>query len=107
VTRVLTNVMDVATTGLVASARPAQLAISDDHGTVMCMAAAESVTTATFRPRTTTAAAPVQGSGLPAFTGVVAFGLEARTYRTQTKAVTTQDPQHPVSGQQLEGHPPV
>ena len=98
----MTNVQDVATTGLVASARPAQLASSNGHGTVMCLAGA------TFRPRTATAAAPVKGSGLPVFTGVVAFGLEVRTYRTQTsKAVITQDPQHPVSGQQLKGHPPV
>jgi hypothetical protein len=107
VTRVLTNVIDVATTGVVASARPASV---QAHGTAVLM------TGALCRPRTATTVAPDQGSGLPVFTGFAGdvSALEARTYRTQTstkavntKAVTTQDPQHPVSGKQLKGHQPV
>ena len=98
----LTNVMDVATTGVVASARPAS---PNGHRTAVCMTGAVS------RPRTAPFFAANQGSGLPVFTGFAGdvSALEARTYRTQTstKAVITQDPQHPVSGQQLREHPPV
>ena len=98
----LTNVIDVATTGVVVSVRPAS---PQGHGIAVLMTGAVS------RPRTATTVAPQQGSGLPVFTGFAGdvSALEARTYRTQTstKAVLTQDPQHPVSGKQLRGHPPV
>ena len=54
-----------------------------------------------------TSSRSTQGTGLPVFTGFAGdvSALQARTYRTQTstKAVITQDPQHPVSGQAALG----
>jgi hypothetical protein len=88
---------DVATTAVVASARPG----SSHDGITTAVA--------TYRPRTAPVSFLVQGSGLPVFTDTPASALENRTFdRTArtSKAVTTQDPQ-PVSGEQLWSHPPV
>ncbi len=89
----MTTLESVATTVVVASARPAALA--------QCSG-----------PRTTAAAAPVQGSGLPVFSEVPTFGPMTAHSSTKNrptytrKAVITQDP-YPVSGKQLRSHPPV
>jgi len=110
---VMTNVDDVATTGVVASARPGSSAWSNalrSNGlrAAMCMAGVS------HRQPKVPVTGPAQGSGLPVFTRVRTFGLEAyafdRSAQTSTaqtsKAVITQDPK-PVSGKQLRSHPPV
>ena len=88
-----THTNDVATTGVVVSARP------------RCVVS----------PATETFAALHKGSGLPVFAAVRTYGLVAvMADRTRTsaststsKAVITQDPQ-PTSGEQLrKHHPPV
>jgi hypothetical protein len=94
---------DVATTGVVASARP-----GSSHDGSIPMAGV------TYRPRTAPVSFLVKGSGLSVFTDTPTSALEDRTFdrtaRTSnavtSKAVTTQDPQ-PVSGEQLWSHPPV
>jgi hypothetical protein len=110
---VLTNLDDVATTGVVASVRPGSSSSSNalrSNGlrAAICMAGAS------HRQPKAPVTGPVQGSGLPVFTRVRTFGLEAYTYDRSalamtaptSKAVITQDPQ-PVSGKQLRSHPPV
>ncbi len=86
-----THTNDVATTGVVVSARP------------RCVV---SQTTETF-------AALHKGTGVPVFAAVRTYGLVAvmdartRTSASTSKAVITQDPQ-PTSGEQLrKHHPPV
>jgi hypothetical protein len=88
---VQTHTNDVATTGVVVSARP------------LCVVS----------PSTETFAALHKGSGLPVFAAVRTYGLVAamadrtRTSASTSKAVITQDPQ-PTSGEQLrKHHPPV